>query len=119
MRHRRRAARVDWTGWEPPDRVLEDIRRYMRRHRRSVLVIFIALCGAFVYGLYDAQKGRSIECRHSNETRAALRTIIQRGDANIAQLVKEGTITAAQAKRSLEQSRRARALLLPYSCTSA
>lgn len=116
LRPHNRAPRTDWTGWAPPSPELRSIRHLFRRHRRASVGAYLLIVVVGAYGFYDAQRARTVECRHANETRAALVTIIERGDSNLAALVKEGTITKAQAARSLGQSRRARQLLAPYSC---
>lgn len=47
-------------------------------------------------------------CQRQNRDRGKLRAIIERGEASIPKLVAEGTLTQAQADRSLRDSRRAR-----------
>ncbi len=47
-------------------------------------------------------------CERQNRDRGKLRAIIERGEASIPKLVAEGTLTQAQADRSLRDSRRAR-----------
>lgn len=56
-------------------------------------------------------------CERQNRDRGKLRAIIARGEASIPKLVAEGTITQAQADRSLRDSRRARRELHDDRCS--
>ncbi len=115
---RERPPRVDWTGWQPPDPVVSDIRKYMRRHRRANVGAYILVVLVFAYGFYDASRSREQACRAGNDTRAALRTIIVRGDRNLLKLEAEGTLSAAQVQRSLVASRSAQRRLAAVDCSS-
>lgn len=113
-----RAPRVDWTNWQPTDPVVSELRRYMRRHRRANLGAYILVVLVFAYGLYDASRAREASCRAGNDTRAALRTIIERGDGNVRKLQDEGTLSAAQVQRSLAASRLAQGKLAAIDCSA-
>lgn len=104
-----------------------------------VLVVAVAAIGAWSYGQIsdlarsNRQKGIDNQqsqvdaavqarvvigqsCMRLNRALQALRTIISRGDKNLDELYREGTITIDQLKRSKEAGRRARADLYSDDC---
>lgn len=119
MRLRRRQTRVDWTGWQPSDPVVFDLRRYMRRHRRAnvgayLLVVIVAAAGA-----YTAAQDRARNCRAINDTRRELRVLIRQSEAATVLYEQEGTISLAQLRRAIKQARSAQRRLRPIDCKSS
>ena len=52
MIRRDRPIRIDWTGWQPSSAIVDELRMYMRRHRRAnvgayLLVVAVAVAGAW------------------------------------------------------------------------
>ena len=58
-------------------------------------------------------------CNRDNDTRKALRQIIEANEAELDKYVKEGTITKAQADRAREANEKAQALLKDIDCQAA
>jgi hypothetical protein len=56
-------------------------------------------------------------CERQNDMRRALRTIIERGDRNLASFYRDGTISKPQYRRAVRASRQARADLHAADCT--
>lgn len=84
---------------------------------RAVGVTLIVLnCGATAVAIRNEHQGRLIACEKGNDTRTALRKIIQRGDGNLKKFYAEGTITKAQFDRSMRASLASRALLSDVKC---
>lgn len=120
MRRRHAQPRTNWTGWTPHTTdELAGVRREVRRWARLTLTAFLMLAAAAAYGLWDGARSRESACRHLNDTRAALRTIIARGDRNLAKFLHEHAITKAQYDRSLTESASARHQLRRIRCTRA
>lgn len=119
MSRRAREPRTDWTGWAPPSPIVRDLRRYMRRHRRSILAAYVALGAAFTYGLWDAQRSRQESCRAGNDLRRIVSGILSRSENTLPKFIDEGTLTREQVERALEESRRSRRELAPRDCSAA
>ncbi len=71
--------------------------------------------------LVAAKRARNViqeACESQNNDRRKLRAIIARGELTLAKLVQEGTITQAQADRSVRSSRQARRELRPDDCSA-
>ncbi len=107
-------------------------RKDVRRSRLEDRFLYALTAGLVVWTLVltaqqrDAQRDAASSartviaqtCERMNETRRALRTIILRGDRNLAAFLREGTINRAQYERALLASRRARADLGDEDCAA-
>ncbi len=106
-----------------------------------VLVILLAISGGLAYNkiagiarenrrlgvenaktqLLAASRARNVileSCQSQNRDRRKLRVIIGRSEETIPALVREGTLTQAQADRALRDSRQAQSELQPEDCSS-
>ncbi len=98
---------VNALGYERIDSVATENRRLIERSNQDQILA--------------ASRARNVireACESQNNDRRKLRTIIARGEATIPALVREGTITQAQADRSLQDSRQARQELHSDDCSA-